>query len=113
MAPNASFEDYHRFITSRLRSLEEKRADNDPERLHHLAMTPDSMLLRKWLLIVSCAGFPASFLLMFLLGIISPMLPPVIGQFFWILAKGAMGISFLIFLVGIYLTLVKSDADGR
>jgi hypothetical protein len=113
MSPNVSLAEYQLFITTRLRALEEKRAGDDTERLRQLATTPDSMLLRKWLLIVSGVGFPVTFVLLFLLGIISPHLPPFISQFFWILAKGAMGITFLIFLLAMYLTLQKSDQDGR
>lgn len=113
MNPNSSLAEYQLFITTRLRSLEEKRAAGDAERLRLLATTPDSMLLRKWLLIVSVIGFPISFVVLFLLGIISPHLPTFISTILWLLAKGAMGITFLIFLLGIYLTLNKSDQDGR
>ncbi len=113
MSPNVSLAEYQLFITSRLRSFEQKRALNDPERLRQLQMTPDAMLLRKWLLIVSCVGFPITFVVLFFIGIISPHLPPFISQFLWILGKGAMGITFLIFLLAIYLTLQKSDQDGR
>ncbi|MBS1954026.1 MAG: hypothetical protein JST89_07570 [Cyanobacteria bacterium SZAS-4] len=113
MSPNVSLAEYQLFITTRLRQFEEKRAAGDADRLQHLAMTPDSMLLRKWLLIVSGIGFPITFVLLFLLGIIAPHLPVFISTFLWLLAKGAMGITFLIFLLGIYLTLSKSDQDGR
>jgi hypothetical protein len=113
MSPNVSLAEYRLFITSRLRAFEVKRAAGDAQRLSHLEMTPDSMLLRKWLLIVSGIGFPITFGILFLLGIISPHIPTFISTFLWIFAKGAMGITFLIFLLGIYLTLVKSDQDGR
>ncbi|HEY9734020.1 MAG TPA: hypothetical protein V6C89_19075 [Drouetiella sp.] len=113
LAPNISLAEYQTFITTRLRALEEKRAAGDSERLRYLASMPDSMLLRKWLLIVSCIGFPISFIVLFMLGIISPHLPAFISTIFWLIAKGAMGITFLIFLLGIYLTLNKSDQDGR
>ena len=109
--PNVA--DYHKYITSRLRAFEEKRAAGDVDRLHHIATTPDTMLLRKWMLIIACVGFPASVLAMFVLGILSWMLPPFISQTLVVLVKGVMGLSFLFFLVGGYLTIAKSDADGR
>jgi hypothetical protein len=40
-------------------------------------------------------------------------MPTFVSTIFWLIAKGAMGITFLIFLLGIYLTLNKSDQDGR
>lgn len=107
--PNVSLSEYQAFITTKLRALEEKRAGSDTQKLNQLAMTPDSMLLRKWLLIVSCVGFPASFAALFLIGIIAPHLPSFISQVLWIIGKGAMGISFLIFLLAMYLTFVKSE----
>ncbi|CAN5588873.1 hypothetical protein BH10CYA1_BH10CYA1_10080 [soil metagenome] len=113
MSANVSLAEYQLFITTRLRAFEEKRAAGDADRLSHLAMIPDSMLLRKWLLIVSGIGFPITFVVLFLLGMISPHLPALISTCLWLLAKGAMGIMFLIFLLGIYLTLIKSDQDGR
>ncbi len=113
MSPNISLAEYQVFITTRLRAFEEKRAAGDPERLRDLASMPNSMLLRKWLLIVSCIGFPISFVALFLLGIIAPHLPTFLSSILWVIAKGAMGITFLIFLLGIYLTLAKSDGDER
>ncbi|MBS2000957.1 MAG: hypothetical protein JST44_05580 [Cyanobacteria bacterium SZAS LIN-5] len=113
MSPNLSLAEYQVFITTRLRAFEERRAAGDPEKLRLLASMPDSMLLRKWLLIVSGVGFPISFVVLFLLGMISPHLPAFLSTILWVLAKGAMGITFLIFLLGIYLTLNKSDGDGR
>jgi hypothetical protein len=113
LAPNISLAEYQAFITTRLRAFEEKRAAGDAERLSDLSSMPDSMLFRKWLLIASGIGFPISFVVLFILGIISPHMPTFVSTIFWLIAKGAMGITFLIFLLGIYLTLNKSDQDGR
>lgn len=113
MAPNSSFEEYQVFVTTRLRAFEEKRALNDPVKLKQLELTPDADLLRKWMLIISVVGFPITFVSMMFLGLIGKYLPEMIVQLLWIVAKGAMGITFLIFVVAIYFTIKKGSEDGR
>jgi vacuolar-type H+-ATPase subunit I/STV1 len=113
MSPNSSFEEYQAFVTSRLRSFEEKRAKGDSDRLKQLELTPDTELLRKWMLIVSVGGFPVTFIFMMVLGTIGKYLPDILNQFFWLLAKGAMGITFVIFVLAVYFTIFKANEDGR
>lgn len=107
MAPVNSFEEYQAFVTTRLRVFEEKRALNDPVKLKQLELTPDADLLRKWMLIVSVIGFPITFVFMIFLGMIGKYLPELISQLLWIVAKGAMGITLLIFLLASYYTITN------
>lgn len=112
MRSPVSLGEYQAILTSWLRILETKLAKGDPVRLQASSAMSDRELIRRWLWLVSIAGGPACFLgLPIILSVLGTFTPAFIMGFLWILAKGAMGIVFITFVLAIIVTTRKSNND--
>ncbi|HEY9715810.1 MAG TPA: hypothetical protein V6C72_20215 [Chroococcales cyanobacterium] len=104
--------EYQAIITSWLRSLEHKLAKGDQAKLQNSAQLTDEELLRKWLWVVSIIGGPACFLgVPIILSLLGTFMPRIVMVVLWFLAKGAMGIVFILFILAIVITTRKGDQD--
>lgn len=109
MARTNSLLEYQSFVCEWLRSMEIQRAQGNTERLRELESQSDLDLLKKWLWIGTIAGFPIFYLVVpFVLSLLKLFLWVWIMQFLWLLAKGAMGIVFIVFMLAVYFTLRKT-----
>lgn len=82
----------------------------DLSRLEQLDSTTDDYLLKKWSWISAITGVAGSFLAApFLLSILVPLLPELVGQLLWAVVKVCMGLSLLMFCAAIYFTINRSS----
>jgi len=105
MFESSSLAEYRIFLIRWVRELERKRAHGDADRLAQIENTTDAYLLRKWLWMASIVGAPVVYLVIpFLLNFWS-FLPAILLTILWFLAKGLMGIVFVLFMAAIFFTL--------
>lgn len=100
--------EYQQSAAQYLREFELKRAHGNAEKTREISEMSDIDLLKKWMWIVSIVGFPICYLLVpiILMGL-QLFIWVWIMQFLWLIAKGAMGIVFIIFMLAIYFTTRK------
>jgi len=102
-------EEYRILVVNRLRSHELKKAQGDEDRLREIQLMPDSELLRKWMWITVIVGGPICFVAVpFLLAILSTFVWQPLMHFLWDMARVAMGLEFIFFLIAIYFTTKKT-----
>ena len=104
-------QEYQSLVAARLRLHETRKAGNDDERLKDLADMSDAELLRKWMWLTVIVAGPACYIVVpLILSVFSTFLPLLLMGFLWIVAKTAMGMVFILFLLSIYFTVnVKSN----
>ncbi|MGH9552018.1 MAG: hypothetical protein ACRD3W_21710 [Terriglobales bacterium] len=101
--------DSHTYLITRIRTFEVTRAQGDEEKLKELADTTDAMLLRSCMWKVTIIGGPICFIAVpFVLAILTPFVWQPLMVFLWIVARIAMGLVFIIFLLAIYFTTSKT-----
>ena len=105
-----SLQQYKQDLSNMIRGKEADMCRGDLSRLEQLDATTDEYLLRKWSWISAISGAAASFLLApFLLGLITPLLPTILSELLWAVAKVCMGLALLMFCAAIYFTIGKSS----
>jgi hypothetical protein len=98
------------FLAKQLRGLEIRRAKGDAEKIQQIKFSPDDELVRKWLWVLAIVGAPAAFIATpFVISLLQPFLYPWLAASLWILAKTAMVVVFLIFILAAVFTLKSSQ----
>lgn len=110
MPPKFSIQQYKVDLAGFLRTKEAEMARGNLSRLEQLESTTDEYLLKKWTWVsaISGAGF-SFFVCPFLLSLITPLLPQLLSELLWAVAKVCMGMCLLMFCAAIYCTIVKSS----
>jgi hypothetical protein len=107
---NQALADLLRFLAKQLRALEIRRAKGDAEKIQQIGFAADDELIRKWLWVLAIVGAPACFIVMpFAISILQPFLYPWLAASLWIIAKTAMVLVFLIFILAAGFTLKSSN----
>ncbi|HEY9778402.1 MAG TPA: hypothetical protein V6C81_31865 [Planktothrix sp.] len=109
--PPKMLEEYQSLVAARLRLHETRKAGDDEAKLKEIQDMGDPELLRKWMWLTAIVGGPISFIAVpFILSLFSTFLPVVVMAILWNIAKLAMGMVFIVFLLAVYFTTsVKSN----
>jgi hypothetical protein len=99
-------EKYQTLLAKRLRAREMEKARGDLPRLQHIESLTDADLVRKWMWILSIVGGPICFIIVpFVLSLLSALIPHVLMNVLWNLARLAMAVIFAIFILAVYSTV--------
>ena len=113
MLQASTLEEYRLLVVRRIRDLEAKRAKGDAEKLADIERTSDAYLIRKWLWMSSIVAAPIVYLIVPLFLNLLSFLPGFLLTCLWILAKGLMGIVFVLFIAAIYFTVSGNFEETR
>lgn len=110
MSEKFSVQKFKKDVVVELRSKEAEMCRGNLSRLEQLDSTTDEYLLKKWSWTSAVAGAIFSFFLCpLVLGVLTAILPKLMSEFLWALAKVCMGMSLLMFCAAIYFTIVRSS----
>lgn len=97
--------DFCKFLASKLRLLDERRAKGNAVILQEISSASDLEIIRKWLWIVAIVGGPFCFLVVpFAISVVQPFIWLPLGVCLWVLAKCLMVLVFLTFLLAAFVT---------
>ncbi len=110
MSDAKTIEKYRTKVVSRLRSHELKKAQGDEDRLREIQSMPDGELLRKWMWLTVIVGGPICFVAVpFVLIILATFVWRPLVDVLWDVARLAMGMVFILFLLAIYFTTRRTN----
>jgi hypothetical protein len=105
--------EYRLLVMRYIRDWERERAHADPDKLAQIEHSSDTYLIRKWLWMSSIVAAPVVYLIVpFVIHMLS-FLPEILLVCLWLLAKGLMGIVFVLFITAIYVTVSPSFEETR
>jgi len=97
-------------VVKLLRKCERARAKGDADLIREAQEMSDGQIVRKWMWLTAVVGAPVCFLVVpFVLSLISAFLWQPLAVFLWNIARVAMGLVFINFLLAIYFTKRSSD----